>query len=297
MSAKAILNQAYKSDLVPYRLHGKTQHKTLQARLSIDILRNRERSRFFRNQPGKFFLREFIKDKSIPEEFRQEVHARRRTRDLVRGSALAFSKEKMRSVLKGRNIVDAEEVLPLLRIENFCQYQDVKDNDEAHLKVRAFACIRRNNEVLSYRCGSYRDDRDNFAQKRSLGFSAVVLEKDRTLFDFYEYGISESGLSAVSADLNVPILESSEFSEQFSHSLKAFILTSDDTQSTVIALLEIHAPDWFEPIRGSLSINDLSWMRCDLRPNNIDDFDPWSRAIIEGSIFTKDKNVLHQKSC
>jgi hypothetical protein len=38
LTPREILREAYRSDLVPYHLHGATQHKTLQARLSEHIL-------------------------------------------------------------------------------------------------------------------------------------------------------------------------------------------------------------------------------------------------------------------
>jgi len=51
-----ILRRAYLADAVPPQLYGRTQHKTLQARLSEDILLKRERSAFFRTDPGHYLL-------------------------------------------------------------------------------------------------------------------------------------------------------------------------------------------------------------------------------------------------
>ena len=48
LTAMEILELAYTSEIVPSQLHGKTQHKTMGARLSEDILLRRERSTFFR---------------------------------------------------------------------------------------------------------------------------------------------------------------------------------------------------------------------------------------------------------
>ncbi len=57
MSARAMLVAAYRHNIVPSHLFGRTQHKTLGARLSKDILERREKSAFFRTAPGRFFLR------------------------------------------------------------------------------------------------------------------------------------------------------------------------------------------------------------------------------------------------
>ena len=82
MSAKAILAAAHRSAIVPINLRGQTQVKTLQARLSEDILYHRSSSRFFRTEPGQYFLCELIADPDIPDKYKERFPARRRTRDL-----------------------------------------------------------------------------------------------------------------------------------------------------------------------------------------------------------------------
>ena len=92
MSARAILEVAYQAGVVPAHLYGKTQHKTLQARLSEDILHRRETSAFYRTEPGQFFLIELLGDPEIPDEWKKPFPARRRTRDLKRDNTLAIKK-------------------------------------------------------------------------------------------------------------------------------------------------------------------------------------------------------------
>jgi HB1, ASXL, restriction endonuclease HTH domain len=66
LSARAILAAAYRHGLVPMHLHGNTQHKTLGARISEDIITLHDDSLFFRTAPGRFFLREFLTDVTDP---------------------------------------------------------------------------------------------------------------------------------------------------------------------------------------------------------------------------------------
>src|SRR5689334_22131413 len=82
LSPRAIMDAAYRGGIVPIHLRGKTQYKTLHARLSEDILHNKLGSRFFRTDPGLFFLSEMRSDPKVPDEFKDPFHARRRTRDL-----------------------------------------------------------------------------------------------------------------------------------------------------------------------------------------------------------------------
>src|SRR5689334_7283892 len=72
LSARDLVQEAEKLGLMPADLGGKTQHKTMQARLSTDILFNRERSFFYRVSPGRFFLREFLDDPEIDIRWKEE---------------------------------------------------------------------------------------------------------------------------------------------------------------------------------------------------------------------------------
>ncbi|MEM9683610.1 MAG: HTH domain-containing protein, partial [Pseudomonadota bacterium] len=90
MTAKAIISAAYRAGVVPQHLYGKTQDKTLQARLSEHILCHKFDGVFFRTEPGHFFLTDLLSDPSVPEKFKQPFSARRRTRDLYSSPVLAI---------------------------------------------------------------------------------------------------------------------------------------------------------------------------------------------------------------
>lgn len=297
MTAKSILKEAFKADLVPHKLHGQTQHKTLQARLSIDILNKRKESVFFRNAPGRFFLREFLDDTGIPPEFRKEVFARRRTRDLVRGPILVAERSKVESLFEGRETLAASEVRSQISYEDLFFYAQSAEKSIPKFAVWVFSVVRRGKDILTFRCGSYRDYRDSFAQKKSIGFSAIVTENSRNLFNMNDFGISDCGMNAVSADLNLPDLGKSSSDEEFPYELSSFFLSRDRGVPCLIAILEVEAPEWFEPVNPSLSINDLRWIRYDVAPNDMDDFDPWSKGVLEDYLASKGNNVRSSKIC
>lgn len=283
LSARSILRLAYQQGHMATHLFGKTQHKTLQARLSEDILHRRERSSFFRTEPGKFFLREFISDPTIPAIFRREMKARRRTRDLLRGPALAVAKHILEKAFIPNKLRRAHVALTQLQSDNHFQYVEPKALPCDLALVWSVAAVRRDRYILTYRTGRYRDNRDSFAQRRSICFAALVLEDDQTLFDAHGLGIVDAALTAVSTDLNVPVdhkLDPASLSSGFSHQLKCLLWEAGRT-SEVLAFVEVLAPDWFEPAQTRLSINDLRWMDLDSPPNNIDDFDPWSRSLLQ----------------
>ena len=138
MSPKAILALAYRGGLVPVQLHGRTQHKTLQARISEDIVLRRDHSAFFRTAPGRFFLREFLADSSVPQEWRQPISTRRRFRELLRGPALAVNRGDL-GRLAEENIPIAPTVIFDL-LKNSCRYEDPRRPSDSSAFIRSFVC-------------------------------------------------------------------------------------------------------------------------------------------------------------
>lgn len=280
LSARSILKQAYSLNLAPYHLHGKTQHKTLQARLSEDILQRREHSLFFRTKPGQFFLREFLTDSSIPAEYRQPIVARRRTRDLFLGPALSISYRYAAQLLDRGKFADAEFVEKIASSGCY-RYIDPKRRTEDDVLLWAVSALTRPGKILSYRTGRYRDDRDHFAHKRSIAFSTLVSEANHTLFDTKSLGVPDSALFAAAVDLDIPLPEAFSDSSIFEHFIRFFSWQPEsEARHSLLAFVEVHAPDWFEPTTTRLSLNDLCWLDMSAPPNNWDDFDPWSKTIL-----------------
>jgi hypothetical protein len=281
LSPRAIIAEAYKSGIVPINLHGKTQHKTLGARISEDIIRKRERSRFFRTSPGKYFLRDFLDDQSVSPDFRRPFHARRRLRELVRGPTLAIMSARVVRLAGNSLLIEPDKVLRLL-VRGVYSYINPKKGHEGYFTVRPFVCVFKGSSVLTYRVGRYRDDRDNFLAKRSIGFSTLVTSYDRTLFNTRDAGVLDAGVRAAMIDLDMH--SGIDGCEQLMREarLHKFVLSQEKVGcGDLLAVVSLQCPAWFEPFRRRLALNDLQWMDIRARVNDIDDFDPWSRTILE----------------
>ncbi|MDA5635432.1 MULTISPECIES: winged helix-turn-helix domain-containing protein [Rhizobium/Agrobacterium group] len=280
LSARAILKQAYSIEIAPYHLYGKTQHKTLQARLSEDILQRREHSIFFRTKPGQFFLREFLTDTSIPAEYRQPIVARRRTRDLFLGPALSVSYRYAARLLQSGQFAEADLVEKIANSGCY-RYIDPKKKDDDDVLLWAVSALTRPGKMLSYRAGRYRDDRDHFVHKRSIAFSTLVSEENHTLFDTQSLGVLDSALFAAAVDLDIPLPEAFSAGATFDHFIRFFAWQPEaEMNNSLLAFVEVRAPDWFEPTASRLSLNDLCWLDMSSPPNNWDDFDPPSQTIL-----------------
>ena len=280
--------EAHRAGIVPINLYGKAQHKTLHARISEDIIRNHRESRFFRTEPGRFFLSEFLKDASVPDEYKQEFPARRRIRELARGPALAISQDDIRASSDDNKLIQTAKVLRLLKKQRLT-YRDPKSDAES-LFIRSFVCVCKDSNVLSYRLGRYRDDRDTFMHKRSIGFSTFVNINEHTLFNVDDLGIVEAGVRATKIDLDIPS-PPPEFAEAEKADLRTFFwINQPPNARALVAMVVYICPTWFEPVKRRLALNDLRWIDPETGVNNIDDFDPWSKVILQ----TKDtmKNLF-----
>jgi hypothetical protein len=245
-------------------------------RSSEDILVRRERSAFFRTKPGYFFLREFLTDTSIAPEYRTPIIARRRRRELAYPQALAFDRQTADRLCHG-SVIDRRDVLSLLRRRQYHYALSSRNRTNDDVLVWAFMLVLRNNFVLTYRHGRYREDRDAFLQKRSIGFFCPVVHDDLSLFDQADHGIVASGIRALMFDLS--LTPEPDFS--LSADLRCFICVNEDDPPNLLGLIGFQAPEWFEPLTRRLAINDLSWHDVDVPVNHYEDFDPWSRLVLE----------------
>lgn len=286
LTALQILRAAYEAGIAPPHLRGRTQGKTMGARLSEDILRCREESRFYRTAPGRFLLRELMDDPGIPEDLRRPLVARRRRRALVRDRALALRREMIsgHSTALEMPVISSASVLHMLQRGDFHYTIGPKHRSEGDVLVWSFVLVVRSGYVLSYRQGSYREDRDTFMHRRTIGFYTPVVASDMSLFDQADHGIVSSGVRALAMDLDLldrqlwtALTDGAE--------LRSFVFTDSDNKVSgdLLAVVVFSCPEWLDPTTKRLAINDLEWLDLRLPHNHDDDFDPWSQAVLAAS--------------
>lgn len=279
MTAAGILEAAYGASIVPKHLYGKTQAKTLQARLSEDLLRS-QYSAFFRTEPGYFFLNELVSDPTIPPKFKEKFEARRRTRDLHIAPFLAIDADYVANY--GNDLLcDWREFVRVAERRNAVHYLQSRKEGKGTLVVWTFSIVRRGTEVLSYRTGRYRTDADSFANKRTIGFPGVISFFDCTLFSDGDYGARENALAAITSDLDISAI--AIHGEKLPNPEPRFAMPVHraNGQEVLLLIMDWPCPDWFEPTTRRLSLNDPRWLDTKVPPNHIDDFEPWTQAILD----------------
>lgn len=278
MSAAGILESAYAAGIVPKRLYGRTQVKTLQARLSEDVLYS-PHSAFFRTEPGYFFLNELVADPTIPAKFKEKFEARRRIRDLHIAPFLGIDEAFVSA--DGANLMhDWVSFVGAAEKSNAIHYLSSKRETRGALIVWTFSVVRRGSEVLSYRTGRYRNDRDTLMDKRTIGFPGVLSYYDFTLFSEGDYGAKENSLNAIKWDLDISAVAMHGGSLPDPKPLGSVRVHQDDKRDVLLIIMDWNCPAWFEPTTRRLSLNDPRWL--DLKTHNdVDDFEPWTRATLD----------------
>jgi len=279
MGAKSILDAARQASVLPEHLHGKTQQKTLQARLSEDILNRREASLFYRTEPGQFALKEFFDDPAFPTKWKVEFPARRRTRDLKRPDSLAIRRATVASL--ENTVVSMAEFTERLSGLDAVATMNPKDmKKRGYCAIWTFSVVRRDGEVLAYRIGRYRDDRDSFANKRSIGFPGALAADDVSLFSTDRLGVRECSIAVLQQDLDLSLATFERSDEQSPKIEWVTALTDSEGQLDLVIVLLWESPEWFEPATKRLSLNDPGWVQTCALPNDINDFEPWSAHIL-----------------
>lgn len=290
LGAGEILRLAYPSGTVPPHLFGKTQHKTLGARLAEDILERGDRSLFYRNEPGRYFLTEFLGDETIPSQYRHRFVAKRRRRQLAQPKPLTLKKRDL--PLPGRTgLIPVNAILDLLVRGIYYYPRSTKTTGPDDVIVWSFVIVARGSHVLTYRHGEYREERDAFHNRRAIGFYAPVLEGDRTLFDLDDHGIIHRGISTVSIDLGLTTQVDLIGPGSQIATLESFVALSEAWGTSLLSVIRFEAPEWFEPYARRLAINDLQWMDLATQPNHAEDFDPWSKAVLANSTISQERRV------
>lgn len=238
-------------------LHGLTQEKTLQARLSEDIMRLRENSLFFRTQRARFFLREFVDNPKIPDAFKTEFFARPRRKDLRRERVLSFRKEEFASV--GGELVSRRSLDRIFARDAY-RYVTWPELQPFECPVFSYVIIHRAGKILLHSVGRFRQDSKSREGLETLGFGSAVRVQDADLlYDAY-HGIVGSGLNELVYSLGLD-RELAKKARYGSDVKLRFGLIDDypDIGQHVRAVMTYKCPAEFEISKLGLAVNKLSW--------------------------------------
>lgn len=284
---REIVEAAYLRGLSPQHLRGPRQDKTLHARLSEDIARGREASRFIRTGPGVFFLRSLTADSSIPSDYRHEYLAPPRKKELRKNRILTISSD----VFAAHNGHVAEVPLRLLmeRLDDglygYKGYEEIGDD----VAIHSFVVVKNENLILSYRSGRYRPSTDPIHDSRSVGLGGAVLESDPDMLYESMVGIISNGIDELGYGIGLPsrLAEIARYENRLQPHTAVLSPASKRHPAVIHVVLLYSLPSEFEPSKTALSINDLRWISALKLPNSLTGYDKTSQFLMSTGIIRR----------
>lgn len=286
MSSAEILREAYLRDSVPDHLYGQTQHKTLQARLSEDILFHRQSSAFVRTSPGRFFLRTLQNDPNIPHEYKYEFPAPVRAEQLSNFRILCVTKKYLEhGVHEIKKSNDIDSILFDARHVHARHF----DTDRELIQVCSLAVIQSGDKVLlnSYPSSAFL----GLGAGKSVGLITRVKEGDLSLFDGTAYGVREAALRSIAETLSPPESVMLNLQDPTRTSLCGAIWLSDrpSYRSMIAFIVIVNFGSEYDPSLRFGPLSGLKWVNGEQTDVDGTKYEPWSNELIFNSTILKER--------
>lgn len=280
MSARQILKTAHQLHLVPRDLYGRTQQKTMQARLASDILRHRSKSEFYRTAPGRFFLRLFLYDDQIPSRYRREYQAPLRAAQLGRFDVIAFDREKLAQL--SLEVPSPFSATLLANLPwRFVRLFSIRD-DINHVPFQ-FRLI------LLSEAGYLVDDKNpteqgNLVQRQVIGIPGFVKKSDHSLFSVDKLGLTEAATRTLleQFELSRSVLDALDDTSRWSEA-KALVECGDANIAKLVVFISFNCSDLTEITEAVNAKTTWGWLPFNSKPNDVSRFDTWSTRLIADS--------------
>lgn len=277
LSASEILEAAYRLQLVPEHLFGKTQHKTLQARLSEDLLRNRDQTAFARVAPGRFVLRSrLVSEHQSSEEFIAPLRAYQ----LKKFDVICAEREELESIWK-----DSESLVPLTSILAAFSKQVPLVEAENSLQLvhlRLLVSIKSLGRVLTV--NSQRDP--SYGQGRSFGFLGYLKGVDIDLFSRDHLGLKEASFRTLQEQtgLQRQLIEQTIKTVGLDAIDCLSLLDSSEAQNSVVALTSFECDQPEEFVSRIPAHRTPRWVRLPNEINDVDALEPLSQKVFASEL-------------
>jgi predicted NUDIX family phosphoesterase/dephospho-CoA kinase len=267
----------------------RTPQKSMQARLSVDILQRGERSRFLRTARGKFYLRDLLQEESAigsVDDTLIEYTAVRRAPSPPSERVLVVPKSAYNGILNFQGInVAFDSILERLAATGRLTHMprtDAEVNSDFKQFV-TYTIIQQREKILSFRRGQYNRAASFLRGARCIGFGGHVTEDDLNILTFQDRGIRANAAREIAEELKI----GSTRPEIDPEEIEVLGFLNDDSSDVGIrhvgAVLRYWAPEvpeWKNPQRGEASLSQLRWIRTAQREIDLLEFEYWSQLVL-----------------
>ncbi|MBZ9766555.1 winged helix-turn-helix domain-containing protein [Mesorhizobium sp. CA6] len=273
LTAREILDAAYRLQLVPDHLFGKTQHKTLHARLCEDILHNRRASLFARTAPGRFSLASRLEAGGNKSEY----VAPQRSYQLKQFDVLCADREGLDSALQGvTGLVEFTSIAQQFRRQVPLRIAE-KDLRLVHLRLLVMICSNSGLLTLAAMDGA------EFGSGRAIGLLGFLRGSDTDLFSDEPYGIDSAARRTIAEQSSVSVRRIHELTSRHPARTLRCIRVADaySRNNSVVLLAQYRCEKPDEFIRFFPASRAPRWMRVPAEINDISTLERVSSRFIE----------------
>jgi predicted NUDIX family phosphoesterase len=281
MSPREMIDAAKRADLIPEKYSkAKTPHKTIHARLAESIRQQGAKSAFYRFARGKFGLRSNLLNLTYQQQFAKEYKAAIRRKEISNEDVLCIRRSNLTidetngffSLDTYRDLVDGNpSLLYVARKE--------AERDFSLKQVVTYVAVLRGRNVLCYERGSYSATGQELVGRKSIGFGGHIDAQDVNLFSKDSYGIVSNAWRELNEELN--LIENTVLGQ----GPQVVGLINDNTtkegQKHLAVAMIVQCSASEDLTKGELEIRNLHWKPLNALPNDLIQFEVWSRIFLE----------------
>jgi len=284
MTPAEMIDLAQKNGFMPDHLHGKTQHKTLAARLSVYIRQKSTKAEFYRTAPATFFLSELKNDPNTPAEYKEIFIGNLRSKKIRKEEVLVIPRNVLSESISGDYVPYDETVFQSLYAKH-CRFMDrtKAERDSTVKQFVTFTLVFHKTSLLIYRRGKFTTTSDRLKGQLSIGFGGHVNDKDFSLFANGGDALLQNAARELREELFLDHYYDNQEETKDHAELIGYVNVDDSPDAehhvAVIVAFNHKSPDL--PTKGEMSINKLEWLDLNVKKNDLSDFDLWSRMILQ----------------
>ena len=303
LKAREIVERGIDRGLFGDHVHGRTPEKSMQARLSLDILNRGDSSRFARVARGRFWLRSRIayadgsEMTSAPhaDDPMTEYIAERRVLRLPNEEVLCVSEHGYRDVLtfQGIDTESAVVLAKLLRANTlYVPRSEAEHKDDAKQFV-SYVMVQCGQRLLQFQ-RSYLSRAAEFLRgSRCIGFGGHVTAEDGDILSFEDRGLSACAKRELIEELR--LASGSSDADDLRSTVRLFkdvileplgVLNDDSSEvgrRHVAVVYRAWLPDWEVAkglVKGDSSIKRLAWLDISRDRVDLSEYEYWSQLCL-----------------
>ncbi|MCZ4367453.1 HTH domain-containing protein [Sulfitobacter dubius] len=295
MRVHDIVAQAQDAGLFSDEMHSRTPQKSMQARLSMEILNNGQTSTFVRTGRGVFFLRKLLTQQDSqnsmvgslalqPTEKLKLYKAKPRRKPNTTEDVLVIPSDACERILNFQGLKEESGKLLDELLKSGVKHipRTTAEETEAFKQVITYVLVTYRGKVLCFRRGRFNRAAQFLRGSLCIGFGGHVTQQDFSLFSKDDYGIRENAARELAEEIKIDSSIRADLKDRIS-----FVGVINDNSTSlgrkhlaVVFQYEVQENEWdkWQSVsKHEMSINELRWIDTETETINLVDFEYWSQ--------------------